>query len=331
MAYVYKKTVGDKIYYYLRASKRSGKRIIAKDIAYLGKTLDEVRASLKKMHGKEIRAAYRTITRFLESNSYLEKAKKLKLRHSEYIKKETLEELEGCKLHWQQAFQKHDSKTRQEYLKGFIIEFAFNTTSIEGNTITLKETERLLTEQLTPKNKTLREIYDIQNTERVFSSILEEPDQLSQETLINIHKELMMNIDSRTGYRTGDVRIIRSRFKSTPYPYIKADMYLLLKWYMEKRGRMHPLALAGIFHHKFEKIHPFFDGNGRTGRMVLNAMLLSEGYPPMIIQKKTRARYLDALGNADAAELDQAKPGHYRKLIEYLASEYTKNYWNNFL
>lgn len=331
MAYIYQKRVGAHTYYYLRVSERRGNKIIKKDVAYLGKNLTEVRAKLNELPQKTVRDAYKTITRFLESNTYLEKAKKLKLRHSEYIEKETLEEVEGCRLHWQQAFQKHDSKTRQEYLKGFIIEFAFNTTSIEGNTITLKETERLLTEQLTPKNKTLREIYDIQNTERVFSSILEEPEQLSQETIINIHKELMMNIDSRTGYRTGDVRIMRSRFKSTPHPYIKADMDLLLKWYMEKRGRMHPLALAGIFHHKFEKIHPFFDGNGRTGRMVLNAMLLSEGYPPMIIQKKTRARYLDALGNADAAELTKTDPEKYKPLIKYLAEEYIDNYWNNFL
>ena len=149
--------------------------------------------------------------------------------------------------------------------------------------------------------------------------------------LIKIHRELMMNIDSRTGYRTGDVRILRSRFKSTPYPYIKADMDVLMKWYWEKRGRMHPLALGGIFHHKFEKIHPFFDGNGRTGRMMLNAMLVSEGYPPMIIRKKTRASYLDALSKADDTELNQDGSGHYRKLIDYLASEYRENYWNNFL
>ncbi len=331
MAYIYQKHVGGRTYYYLRVSERKGDRIIKKDVAYLGKSLDEVRAKLSELPQKTVRDAYKTITRFLESNSYLEKAKKLKLRHSEYMGQGTLEDVEACRLHWQEVFQEHDQKTREEYLKGFIIEFAFNTTSIEGNTITLKETEKLLTEQLTPKDRTLRDIYDIQNTERVFFSLMEEPNRPSHDAIIKIHGELMMNIDSRTGYRTGDVRILSSRFKSTPYPYIKADMDIIMRWYGERRRRMHPLTLAGIFHHKFEKIHPFFDGNGRTGRMMLNAMLVSEGYPPMIIRKKSRASYLDALSKADTAELDQDGPGHYRKLIEYLASEYRENYWNNFL
>ena len=63
---------------------------------------------------------------------------------------------------------KLDDKTIKETYKDFLIDFAFNTTSIEGNTITLAEVDRLLRENLTPRNRTLREIYDLQNTEKVF-------------------------------------------------------------------------------------------------------------------------------------------------------------------
>ncbi len=199
MAYIYKKTIGGNEYYYLRVSKRQGKRIIAKDVAYLGGTIDEVRASLEKLPAKVVRTAYKTIGRFLESNTWLKQAQTLKLKSTPFIDKSLLEQVEACRLHWQNVFQKRDSATKKDYFQKFSIEFAFNTTSIEGNTITLKEAERLLLEQLTPKNKTLREIYDVQNTERVFFNIINDLPEPSYETSIKIHSELMKNIDARIG------------------------------------------------------------------------------------------------------------------------------------
>lgn len=330
MVYIYKKQVGEKNYYYLRASERRGKKLVIKDIAYLGSTIDEARASLSKLPKKQIRAAYRTINRFLESNTWLEKAKKLKLRQSPFLDKQLLEQVEACRLHWQNVFAKKDFRTKKEYFRQFVIDFAFNTTSIEGNTITLKEAEKLLTEELTPKNKTLREIYDVQNTERVFLGIVENNPSLSPDVIVGMHADLMKNIDLRTGYRTGDVHVVHARFASTPASYVKTDMDLLLRWCKEQK-ETHPLVLSGIFHHKFEKIHPFFDGNGRVGRMLLNAILLQSGYPPLIIRKKNRAAYLEALGAADKSELTKAEPARYRKLMEFLAMEMIETYWNQFL
>lgn len=331
MAYIYKKRVGDKAYYYLRASKRQGNRIIAKDIAYLGNTIDEVRASLAKLPAKNIRPAYKTIGRFLESNTWLKQAQTLKLKSMPFVDKSLLEQVEACRLHWQNVFQKRDHATKKDYFQKFSIEFAFNTTSIEGNTITLKEAERLLLEQLTPKNKTLREIYDVQNTERVFFNIINDLPEISHETSIKIHSELMKNIDARIGYRTEDVHVIHAHFASTPAQYVKTDINLLLQLYKKNTAKLHPLALGGIFHHKFEKIHPFFDGNGRTGRMLLNTILLRSKYPPLIVRKRNRAAYLDALSRADHADLTKITPEYYKKLIEFLAIELIETYWNNFL
>jgi Fic family protein len=108
-------------------------------------------------------------------------------------------------------------------------------------------------------------------------------------------------------------------------------MDLLLKWYDDNRQTLHPFVLASVFHHKFEKIHPFFDGNGRTGRMLMNAILLNAQYPPAIIRKKSRPTYLDVLSKADAAGLEEKTPGTYKPLVEFTANEYTDTYWNNFL
>ncbi|MFH1649463.1 MAG: Fic family protein [Candidatus Woesearchaeota archaeon] len=94
---------------------------------------------------------------------------------------------------------------------------------------------------------------------------------------------------------------------------------------------LHPLILASSFHHKFEKIHPFFDGNGRTGRILMNYILLQKEYPPIIHQKKHRTEYLDALQDADNCPLDKYDKNKYKKLTELSAFFVHDKYWENFL
>ena len=146
-----------------------------------------------------------------------------------------------------------------------------------------------------------------------------------------IHSGLMENIDPRKGYRVVDVHVIRANFDATPAPFVKTDMDLLLKWYNENKKKLHPLVLAAIFHHKFEKIHPFMDGNGRTGRMVLNYILMKNYYPPLIIHKKTRADYLEVLRKADKSDLTKSSKENYSSLAQFIADEMIVSYWNLFL
>jgi len=331
MVYLYKKTISGKPYYYLRISKRINGKIAVKDIAYLGSDISKIRKELDKLpseYKKEIRNAYRNINKFIQSNFYLEKIKNLE--KNEYFAEELLKQAEAIKSHFNQHFLKLDKETIDDAFKHFLIDFAFNTASIEGNTITLEEASKLLLENLTPKNRTLREVYDLQNTERVFFELIDSKPPINHSTIIKIHDNLMKNIDKRKGYRTHDVKVIRSRFDSSPFMYINTDMDLLLKWFKKNEDKIHPLVLAGVFHHKLEKIHPFSDGNGRTGRIIMNYILLQKKYAPIIIRKSRRGEYLDALSKADNSGLDQAEPKHYKKLISYLAEELIDSYWNCF-
>ena len=331
MVYIYRKIIAGKPYYYLRASERKGKKMIVKDIAYLGNSIEEARKSLEKKEYKEkIRKTYKTIHNFIESNHWLEKAQKLKLKKDIFLAGK-LEEIEACKLHYNSVFKKSDETTKREILKNFVIEFAFNTTSIEGNTINLEQARNLLEEGLTPKNKTLREIYDLQNTEKVFFELINLKEEISHELIIKIHDNLMENIDARKGYRRTDMRVLRSNFDATPAPYIKTDMDLLLKLYNENKTKLHPLTLAVIFHHKFEKIHPFMDGNGRTGRMLLNYILLKNNYPPLIVHKNTRTDYLEVLRKADKSGLNKTEQEDYFTLVQFVSDELINGYWGIFL
>ena len=332
MVYIYKKIIGERNYYYLRASQRKGAKVIVKDIAYLGGSIEEVKKALENLpkYSNEIRKAYKTINNFLESNRYLEKIRLSKLKKDKFIDYEKLLELEACKSHFNTDFKKNNKITKQEILKNFIIEFAYNTTSIEGNTINLNEARSLLQDGLTPKNKTLREIYDVQNTEKVFLSLIDSKEELNHELIQKIHLDLMENIDKRVGYRTSDVRVIRANFKATPAPYVKTDMDLLLKWFNENKNKLHPLVTISVFHHKFEKIHPFMDGNGRTGRVLLNFILMKYNYPPFIILNKERKEYLDSLRKADEMNINETSED-YNELINFTADQMIKNYWNIFL
>lgn len=333
MVYIYKKKIGNKEYYYLRASVRNGSKIITKDIAYLGNDPNKIKNKLKTLPSKyseQIRKTYKTIKKFTEVNYYLNKIKELKLKKNEYMSNDLFLNLESCKLHWNTKIKKLDKLTKEELMKNFIVEFSFNTTSLEGNTITLKEAYNLLIENKTPKSKVLREVYDIQNTESVFNHIMSE-NKLTHKFICNIHDTLLENIDERKGYRYLDIRVFKSNFKSTPGEYVKEDMELLIKWYNKHENKVHPLILATIFHHKFEKIHPFMDGNGRTGRMLLNFILINKGFPPLLIRKTNRPKYLIVLGKADKSNINESKIIDYKPLIEFIASEYIYNYWNNFL
>jgi len=332
MVYIYKKKIGNKNYYYLRASERKGSKVLVKDIAYLGNNISDVKKALEKLtkYKTEIRKAYRTINNFLESNKYFNKIKKQKMKKDLFLK-EKLVEVEACKLHFNKDFEKQDKITKEEIWKNFIVEFAHNTTSIEGNTINLAEARNLLDNGRTPKNKTLREIYDLQNTEKVFKEIIKNNKEITNDFIIEIHKKLVDNIDKRIGYRRGDVRVIRANFKATPAPYVKTDMNLLLKWFKENKNKLHTIVLAIIFHHKFEKIHPFMDGNGRTGRILINHILMKKNYPPIIIRNKNRTKYLNSMRKADKSEPSKTKVEDYDRLTEFAAEEMNSNYWNIFL
>lgn len=334
MVYIYKKSVGNKNYYYLRASEKKGNKLVTKDMAYLGSSIEEVKSNLDKLskYKEKIRKSYKIINSFLESNYFLEKAKKLKMKQ-DFILKEKTDEIEACKLHYLEVFNKLDELTKKEVFKNYIIEFAYNTASIEGNTINLEEARNLLSEGITPKDKTLREIYDLQNTEKVFFEITEKKpeSELDHDLIIKIHDRLLENIDARKGYRTTDIRVVKSNFDASPGKYVKTDMDLLLKWFNKNKDTLHPLILAIVFHHKFEKIHPFSDGNGRTGRMLLNFILLKNAFPPTIVHKKTRREYLDSMRIADECDLWKFDEKKYSELMDYGLNEFIETYWGIFL
>ena len=147
MAYIHVKRIGNKKYYTLRISVRKEDKVITKDLANLGDDLSKININnLEKKYKNEIRKSYLTIKKFLDSNHYIEKAKKLKLKKSLYFSKEQQLNIESILLHFNSKFLKADKLTQEEVYESFLINFAVNSTSIEGNTITLKQAHKLFKE-----------------------------------------------------------------------------------------------------------------------------------------------------------------------------------------
>ncbi len=190
----------------------------------------------------------------------------------------------------------------KRYENAIYTKYVYGTTSIEGNTYTLRETDLTLNEGLTVSGKENREFYEIENYTKMKKYI----DSLSTikidiKLIKKIHSIIMSNIDDSCAgeFRKVDVGIRGSNFEPIPHVFVESELKKILKWYEKNEHKIHPVELAVIFHQKFEEIHPFKDGNGRVGREILRLMLKSFGFPTIFIDGKTREAYLKALDSGN--------------------------------
>lgn len=185
----------------------------------------------------------------------------------------------------------------ESFEKSFDVEYAHNSTAIEGNTLTLIQTKAILEDGLSVGGKTLREIYEVANHAKAFAFVkkcVAEGRPLDEPTVKDIHALLMENIFVGGVYRNMEVRISGVGFK----PPSPNEMFQQVKNFFAEltcRTDLNPIELAAWTHAEFVKIHPFADGNGRTSRMLMNYQLMSGGFLPVSIAKENRIEYFEAL------------------------------------
>ena len=191
------------------------------------------------------------------------------------------------------------------------LEWTYNSNSIEGNTLTLRETQMVIQEGITIKGKSLREHFETHNHDKAIDylySIVDENYKLRSIDILSLHGLAMRSIeeDFAGRIRNGGVRISGANF--VPPNANKVSDYLdeLIDFINTNPLNLNDIELATIYHHKLVWIHPFFDGNGRTVRLSMNLLLLRGGFPPAIILKNDRKKYYEAL--------NQANHGNYQKL-----------------
>lgn len=192
----------------------------------------------------------------------------------------------------------------------FAIEMTYNSNAIEGNTLTLQETAWVIQDGLTIKGKPMKDHLEARDHYHALAYLYDliEHDSrptLSEALIRTIHQLVVRETESKTAgmYRTGNVLITGASHTPPDVSAVPGAMRDLLEWMRNNRGKTHPVEFAAIVHHRLVNIHPFFDGNGRTARIVMNLLLLVEGYPLVIVLKNDRKKYYRALAKADAGDL----------------------------
>lgn len=192
----------------------------------------------------------------------------------------------------------------------FAIEMTYNSNAIEGNTLTLQETAWVIQDGLTIKGKPMKdhlEARDHYNALAYLYELIEHGEQqtISEMLIRTIHQLVVRETEAQTAgaYRTGNVMITGANHTPPDVSNVLGAMRDLISWMRGNQKKLHPVEFAAIVHHKLVNIHPFFDGNGRTARVVMNLLLLQEGYPLVIVLKNDRKKYYQVLARADAGDI----------------------------
>lgn len=228
------------------------------------------------------------------------------------------------KLNSKRPFSKETLKSLRNSIN---LEWTYNSNGIEGNTLTLRETQIVL-EGITVGGKTLREHLEAINHEKAIEYIedlVKEKNPVTEWNIKNIHQLVLKEIDDKNAgkYRSENVAIMGATHTPPDHLIVPELMEKLILNY-QKWNKYHPIIKAAIIHGELVKIHPFIDGNGRTSRLVMNLSLMNSGYLPVIIKKENRLEYYNALDKAHTT-------GDYTdfvKLVTNLEIEMINKYLN---
>lgn len=200
----------------------------------------------------------------------------------------------------------------------FRIEMTYNSNAIEGNSLTLKETFLVINEGITVKGKPLKDHLEARDhylTLNYLYDLVENGKHhtISEHLIRSMHQLIMQETDKEWAgvYRNANVIISGADYIPPDALEVAHKMKELIDWIKGNKGNLHIIELAALLHHKLVYIHPFFDGNGRTSRIIMNLLLMQYGFPLVIILKNDRKKYYNVLSQADKE--------NYKPLVQFIA------------
>lgn len=203
----------------------------------------------------------------------------------------------------------------QEQLR---ISMTYNSNAIEGNSLTLKETFLVVNEGITVKGKSLKDHLEAKDHNEALQYLYELVEKgrrhtISEKLIRSLHYLIMQETDKEWAgvYRNSNVIVGGANHTPPDALDVPHKMKKLIEWIKKDGKTFHIVELAALIHHKLVYIHPFFDGNGRTARIVMNLLLMQYGFPLIIILKNDRKKYYDVL--------DKADKGNYEPLVRFVA------------
>jgi len=305
--FIEKRKSGKAIKYYLVHSFRDGGKI-RKMRRFLGSNLSSRELAEKRKH----------IENIIHEQIRIYKAIRDPLKtilNSDELKK--LENIEARgKIHIQ-----HLSETEWE---AFTEEFVYNTNAIEGSTVEQNEVRKILRKDEWPEGKTKWEISETYGVAEAVKYIRKTKTHISLELIRELHYMIFKNSKPFAGRfrKEGEEVVVtdslgRILHRGAPSSKVLELLKELVTWYIDNKNRYPPITLAAVVHDQFENIHPFVDGNGRVGRLLLNNILIKHSLPPVNIRFSNRKKYYAALQ-------EYQKMGNICPTIELILEEYRK-------
>ncbi|MBL7148172.1 MAG: Fic family protein [Nanoarchaeota archaeon] len=253
---IIKKKKGRGEYFYLKRSFRKGNKVLTKE-KYLGKKIPENIEEIKKEFQKDL-----------------------------------YKKLENIKNNFQKAWKKLPETVKEKEKQEISIAFTYNTNAIEGSTITLEEAREIIHDKISP-NKPLRDVKETELHSKVFLDMLDKKEEISNKLLLRWHGEIFSETKQDIAGKYRDYLIRVGPHIAPDWQDVKKMMNALIHFI--NKEKINPVELSARLHYKFEKIHPFGDGNGRIGRLLMNHILWYSNYPMIIIEYKKRKSYYKVL------------------------------------
>jgi Fic family protein len=198
----------------------------------------------------------------------------------------------------------------------FAVELTYNSNALEGNTLTRQETAVVIEKGLTVAGKSIREHLEATNHAEALSYVktLVKNNEITEKDILAIHGLILKGIDDANAgrYRNLSVRISGSTVILPNPQKVQSLMTSFMEWLVSK-PKLHPVQFAAEAHYQFVTIHPFIDGNGRVARLLMNLLLMRDGYPPAIIRKEDRLAYINSL---EKAQLGGSKEDYDRIIFQ---------------
>lgn len=301
MIRIERKIVKNKPFFYLTEQISIGLSF-KKIQAYIGKNIpNDLSAYYKKLQDKETELVNNNIEKIyvIDAQIPLEEYKKVEI----------------SRIKWKYFFVSFSDYRKELFWRDFAIQFIFESNAIEGSKLSQKEVKKIIKKQYIKKTAEKKEIREVNNAIKAFELIRGNNFKLNQRSIIELHRIVTAGLDIEAGYKKVDV-VVNNKKTVSPSE-VRESMSDLLFWKKtQQKKKLHPLILATIFHNRFERIHPFSDGNGRVGRLLFVWMLLKSGYGAILFKNKNRLSYFSAL--------DQADNNRPRKLFRHCIRVYKK-------
>jgi Fic family protein len=196
-------------------------------------------------------------------------------------------------------------KLPKDYVDDILVRLTHHSSALENNRITLNETVSIILHNTIPGKVSVREFYEVDNHKRAFQYMMEQLDEeLSLSLIHGIHEQLMDRLHHERGrFKSSDNAIAGADFETAPYqetPMLMVQWVDNLKYRLDTAEDEDSIILAVCESHiEFERIHPYADGNGRTGRLIMVYLLLKYGLCPLIINKEDKEKYIHFLSTRD--------------------------------